>query len=161
MKTAVVFYSSDGNSALIAAQFKTNFSADLLRVEAEGEKKRGFLSKLFWGCGMVFSGKNPPLKPYSFDPSAYDLIVLGAPVWAGNPAPPIKTFLSQTPINGKKVIAFVCHAGGSGNSLKKFTAMLSGNEIVGVMDFQKPLENIEEHKKRIEETAKGLLSGVN
>ena len=161
MKTAVVFYSSDGNCALVAEQFKTNLNADLLRLEVEGEKKRGFLSKLFWGCGMVFSGKKPPLKPYSFDPAAYDLIILGAPVWAGHPAPPIKTFLSQTPITGKKVVFFICHAGGDGNSLMKFDEMLPGNEIVDAMDYKKPLENIEMYKKQIEETAKSLLASRN
>jgi flavodoxin len=138
MKTAVVFYSLDGNCGFVAKEIQTLLNADLIRLQTKDEKKRGKAGKMLWGCGMVFSRKKPPLKPYDFDPSAYDLIIAGAPVWAGNPAPIFRTFVSQKPVTGKKVALFVCHAGGKGKSLEKFKKLFAGNEIVAEADFVTP-----------------------
>jgi len=151
MKTAVVFYSYDGNSAFVAQEIKTRLNADLVQLCLTDEKKRGKIASMFWGGAMVFSRKNPPLKPYNFDPAAYDLIILGTPVWAGSPAPPLKTFLSQTAITGKKLALFVCHGGGPGKSLEKFKALVPGNEIIFMSDFREPLKNKEEVQQKIAE----------
>jgi len=156
MKTAVVFYSLDGNCALVAEEIKTQMNADLIRLYTKDEKKRGKIGKFFWGGGMVFLNKKPPLKPYSFDASGYDLIIIGAPVWASSPAPPVKTFLSETVIKNKKIAVFVCHAGGKGDSLDKFKALLEGNEITGAADFKEPARSGEELKKQIADWAKSL-----
>jgi flavodoxin len=156
MKTAVVFYSYGGNSKFIAEQIKTGMNADLIQLYTEDEKKRGKMAAIFWGGAMVLFHKKPPLKPYSFDPSAYDLIILGVPVWASSPAPPIQTFLSQTAINGKKLALFVCHAGGKGDSLEKFKTLLTGNEIVSEADFKDPLKNMEEAQRQTEDWIKHL-----
>jgi len=151
MKTAVVFYSYDGNSAFVAQHLKKCLNADLVQLYLQDEKKRGKFASILWGGAMVFSRKNPPLKPYDFNPAVYDLIILGSPVWAGSPAPPLKTFLSQTPVTGKKLALFVCHGGGPGKSLDKFKALVSGNEIVSTADFKEPRRNKEEVQKQITE----------
>jgi flavodoxin len=157
MKTAVVFYSLDGNCAFVAEQLKAKLNADLIQIQTKDDKKRGKVGKMLWGVGMVFGRKKPPLKPYTFDPAAYDLIIIGAPVWASSPAPPLKTFLSQTKINGKKVALFVCHAGGKGNALDKFKALLPGNEIAAKADFQIPAQgDSEKAKQQIEDWIKGI-----
>src|SRR5215470_2718602 len=110
MKTAVVYYSLDGNCAFVAEQIKAQLNADMIQLHTKDEKKRGKIGKMFWGVGMVFGKKKPPLKPYTFDAAAYDLIIIGAPVWADSPAPPIQTFISGAAITGKKIALFVCHA---------------------------------------------------
>ena len=157
MKTAVVYYSLDGNCALVAEELKAQLNADVISLHTTDEKKRGKIASMFWGCGMVFFRKNPPLKPYTFDPSAYDLIILGAPVWASCPAPPIRTFLSGVGIAGKKTALFICHAGGAGNALEKFRALLAGNEIVAEIDFKDPTKDKpEEVKQRISDWAQGF-----
>ena len=154
MKTAIIFYSLDGNCALAAEEIKSLLNADLIRLHAKDEKKRGGIEKFFWLFGLMFS-RNPPLKPYTFDPSAYDLIILGAPVWAGSPASPVKTFISQAGITGKKAALFVCHAGGKGNALGKFRALLAGNNIIAEIDFLNPVKrNIEEVKQQIADWVK-------
>ena len=157
MKTAVVFYSLDGNCAIVAEEIKAQLNADLITLYTKDEKKRGKIGKFFWGGGMVFMRKKPPLKPYTFDASAYDLIILGAPVWAGSPAPPIQTFLSEAGITGKKIALFVCHAGGMGNALNTLKALLAGNEIAAETDFNSPARrNGEEIKQRIADWVKGF-----
>jgi flavodoxin len=158
MKTVVVFYSLNGNCALVAEELKNQLNADLIRLHLINERKRSFIGSLIWGCGMVMLGRKPKLQPFTFDASAYDLIILGAPVWADSPAPPVKTFISQTNITGKKIALFVCHAGGKGASQKKLKALLAGNEIVAEADFKDPAKNsCEETKREIVEWAKGIV----
>ena len=157
MKTAVVFYSLDGNSAFVAEEIKTRLNADLIRIYTKDEKKRGKIGKIIWGCLMVFANKKPPLKPYTFNSSDYDLIIMGAPVWADSPASPIKTFISETGITGKKIAIFLCHAGGKGGSAEKFKAMLAGNDVIAEIDFnEKTKGNGEEMKQQIADWVKGL-----
>jgi len=156
MKTAVVFYSLDGNCAFISEEIKSLLNADLIRLQTKDDRKRGKIARFFWAGGMMFSKKLPQLKPYTFNPADYDLIIIGAPVWAGSPAAPIKTFITNTAITGKKTAVFVCHAGGKGDSLEKLKTLLAGNEITAETDFFSAAKNAEEMKKKVSEWVKGF-----
>ena len=159
MKTAVIFYTLDGNCAVVAEQINAQLNADFIRLKTMDEKKRGKIGKFFWGGGMVFMRKKPPLKPYTFDPAAYDLIIIGAPVWAASPAPPIQTFLCETAITGKKIALFVCHAGGKGKALEQFKALLPGNNIIAEKDFIDPARgNREELKQQVADWVKTIVN---
>jgi flavodoxin len=155
MKIAVIFYSLQGNCALVAEEIKAQLNADLFKVQLVDERKRGKMGLLFWGCGMVFSRKKPPIKPLQFDPSVYDLIIIGAPVWAYSVAPPLQTFILQAGINGKKIALFICHGGGKGKSLEKLKALLPGNDIITEVDYKDPAkDNIENVKQKITDWVK-------
>ena len=156
MKTAVVFYSLGGSCAYIAKKIKSRLDAELIPLHVKNEKKRGKAAAFFWAIGVMLS-KKPKLLPYTFDPSAYDLIVIGAPVWAGSPASPVKAFLSQAGIKGKKTAIFVCHAGGKGNSLDELKTLLADNEIIAEADFINPINDSEESKRQIEDWINKLI----
>jgi flavodoxin len=156
MKTAVVFYSLSGSCALIAQELKARLDADLLRLHTEDEKPRGGFAKFLWGIGVMLGIKKAPLKPYTFNPSAYELIIIGAPVWAGSPARPIRAFLAETGITGKKIALFVCHNGGMGNALEKLEALLPGNDITAEADFAYPIKNIEKANQQAADWVKSL-----
>ena len=138
MKTAVVFYSLSGNCSYIAAHLQERLETDCFELKLrDGKKRKGFFSML-WGGFMVVSGKLPALWPINFDPSRYDLIILGAPVWAGSLAPPMKSFLNSTRITGKKIALFTCYAGDAGKSFEEFEAFLPGSKITGRTGFKNP-----------------------
>ena len=61
----------------------------------------------------------------------YDTMIIGSPVWAGKMAPPMRTFLTQAQLAGKKT-AFFCTSGGGGSSefLKEMRELAKG-EFVG------------------------------
>jgi flavodoxin len=158
VKILIVYYSLDGNSGLIADILKSEMNADVLRLETLDEKKRKGLARYFWGGRQVFTHANPPLKPYSVDPGAYDLIIIGGPVWAGSPAPALNTFIGETKITGRKIAIFLCHGGGKGNAPEKLKASLPGNTFAGVIDFSNPLKgNREEIAARLREWSKREL----
>jgi flavodoxin len=158
MKTLIVYYSYDGNSAFIAQELKSALGADCLRLEPADEKRRKGLVKIVWGATQVLSKRFPELKPFDCRLDDYDLIVLGTPVWAGSPAPALQSFLQKTALQGKKIGVFVCHAGGKGDAVGKLKAALpSGNTVVAEADFQNPLQGQGgELKAKIESFAKAL-----
>jgi len=136
MKTAVIYYSYNGTSAHVAEIIKAELNADIFRIETLDSKKRKGFSLILWGGGQVVRGKKPPLKPLSVNINAYDLVILGTPVWAGSPAPAIVSFLSMNSIAGKKIALFCCHGGGMGEALNKLKALLGGNTLIGEIDFK-------------------------
>jgi flavodoxin len=158
MKTAVVYYSLNGNCAFVAEEIKTLLNADKIRLQTQDDKRRGGIAKFLWALGMVFKKKKPALKPYTFDSAAYDLIIIGAPVWADTPAPPIHTFISETGITGKKVAYFACNMGRKEKFPEKFRDLLSGNDIIGEADFISAAKNSEEAKRQIADWVKTITA---
>lgn len=127
MKTAVVYYSMSGNCEYAAKKIAAQLNADTVRLEPEkGYPDSGF-KKFFWGGKSAIMGESPALKPYLFDADKYERIVFGFPVWAANPAPPLRTFIRDNSelIRGKKMAAFACQSGsGAEKALEKLRKML-------------------------------------
>jgi flavodoxin len=156
MKTAVVYYSLNGNCAIIAEEIKAGLGADLLRLHTEKEKPRRGPAGFLWAIGVMLGIIKAPLKPYAFDQALYDFIVIGAPVWGGSPARPIQDFLAEAGNTGKKIALFVCQAGEDGNALEQFKALLPGNEITAEKSFIDPVKNSENAKQQATDWLKGL-----
>jgi flavodoxin len=158
MKTAVIYYSLDGNCAFVAKQIKKQMNADMVQIEIKDDKKRKGFIKILWGCFMVFGRKKPALKPYNFNPADYDLIFMGAPVWAGSPAPPLLTFISEAGINSKKIALYLCHASDKGKAMDLFKTLLSSNDIAAEIDFKNPVKNSETVTQQITDWVNGFKS---
>ena len=157
MKTAVIYYSYEGNCALIAEILKTALSADVYEIKTLDEKKRTGFFLYLWGGSQAIFGKKPAIHPVPADLNAYDLIILGCPVWAGSPAPAIASFLDGGKISGKKLALFCCHGGGMGKALEKLKALLPGNTIISEADFKYPARGDKAALKlKIEEWVKTL-----
>jgi flavodoxin len=137
MKTLIVYFSYDGNCDMIAQGIQKTLNGDLLRLYLEDGAHRTGLAKYLWGIGQI-RNKTPALKPYTVDTEGYGLFVIGAPVWAGAPAPALNSFFEKTALSGKKVALFCCHAGGMGKALEKLGQKVSGNTLAGTIDFVNP-----------------------
>ena len=137
MKTAVVYYSMSGNTARIAEEIAKRVNADLIRlVPQKAYPDKGF-KKFLWGGKSALMGDRPALEAYDFA-DEYDLVVLGAPVWAGTFAPPIRTFLSEN--NGKlsssRFASFVCLGGkNAGKTFEKLKKELPSPDFVATESF--------------------------
>lgn len=88
MRTLIVHYSLEGNTAWAAEKAAALLGAQLLRLEPEKAYPDSGMKKFFWGGKSAVMGETPPLKPYSFRGEDWDRVILGFPVWAGNVAPP-------------------------------------------------------------------------
>ena len=112
MRTLIVFYSRSGHTRLLAQELATRCSADLEEIR-EVNSREGF----FGYCRsalQVLIGELPPILKLVKNPSDYDIVIIGTPVWMQRPAPPVLTFLTQNAAVLKRV-AFFCTLGGSGD----------------------------------------------
>ena len=110
MKTLIVYYSLEGNTEYAARRIAAEIGADLLRLEpVNGYPDKG-LRKFLWGGKSAVMAETPELVPYEFDADAYDRILFGFPVWAGTLAPPIRTFVRDNILAGKRIAAFACQS---------------------------------------------------
>ena len=158
MKTAVIYYSYDGNCGLIAELLKTALKADVFEIKTVDRKRRKGFLKIFWGGMQVVFKRKPALQPLPAEIDSYDLLVLGTPVWVGSPAPAMVSFLSEKKISGKKLALFCCHGGGMEEAFSKFKALLPGNTFAGEIDFKEPAKgNRSEHEEKIKGWVKSLV----
>ncbi|MCL1817824.1 MAG: flavodoxin [Spirochaetaceae bacterium] len=157
MRTLIVYYSYEGNCAVIAEKIRAALpDADTLRLATNEDTPRGFFAKYLWGGKQVLSGKAPALAPYTADLSVYGLIIIGTPVWAWSYAPAMRSFLEETKIEGKRIALFCCHGGGKGKTLEKLKKALPGNTFSAEADFREPLK----HSRGIEEKLAVFLAGL-
>lgn len=141
MKKLVVYYSYEGNTKCIADSIGNAVGADMLELKVINENKSKGFKKYLWGAKQVFSKKMPEISTIDKDPSQYDIIYIGSPVWAYTYAPAVKSFLSRVNIKGKKVALFCCHGGGKGKTFKNLKGDMGENTYVGEIDFKEPLKN--------------------
>ena len=141
MSTAIVYYSMLGNSEMIAEKMAAKLGADVIRIEPDKAYPDKGAKKFLWGGKSAVMGERPVLKPYEFDPDKYDNIIIGFPVWASRPAPPICTFLSdqKDKMSGKKIFVFACQSGnGAEKAFDRIKKMIGIEKFKGEMIFIDP-----------------------
>jgi menaquinone-dependent protoporphyrinogen IX oxidase len=129
MKTLVAYYSLDGSTKRVAEAIAAALAADLLFIRPFREfRAKGFF-KYFLGGAQASMGLTPRLAAFEFDPSVYDRILLGSPIWAGRFTPPVKSFLKNDNLQGKKIAYFYCHQGGADKAAEQAKAAISRSNI--------------------------------
>jgi len=112
MKVLVAFYSRSGVTRAAAEDIARRLGADIEEI-IDTKPRRGAI-------GWLIAGKDASLKclaeiaPPAKDPAAYDLVILGTPVWAFTMAPAVRTYIARYAGAFKK-LAFFCTMGGSGD----------------------------------------------
>ncbi len=141
MKCLVLYYSFSGNTRLIAETVAKELNADLEELKPVKPLNASGAGYVMWGLRQLVSQNKPPLLPLEHDPKAYDLIVIGTPVWSYTVTPPIRTFLEEHHFTNKKIALFCCHGGNYGKTLDDMKNTLTSNEIIGMADFYDPLKH--------------------
>lgn len=111
MKTLIAYYSRTGVTAKVAKDIQREFSADI--EEIEDTKKRSGIIGWIKSCYDSIRGIPAKIKPVEKDPSEYDTVIVGTPVWASTMASPILTYITENKAKFKN-IAFFCTCGSSG-----------------------------------------------
>ena len=156
MKTIIVYYTFEGNCAIIAKMLESSINANkanakTLRIRTMADKKRKKAGGFLWGMSQMFFNRKPVLAPYDFNAADYDFIILGMPVWAGKPVPAMRTFLDKTKISGKKVALYCSYADEAGQTLETLKTLLAENTIVGEIGFKNPQKtDLDELQKKID-----------
>ena len=115
MKVAIAYYSFTGNTkkavGVIAEILKAqNNSVQLLEIQAPKGSANFFIQ-----CLRAVVRKKVEILPIETDLSAYDLVILGCPIWAREMVPAMRQFLEKASgINGKRAAVFVTYGSGFG-----------------------------------------------
>jgi len=123
MKSLVVYYSRTNVTKKLAEDIASKTDSDLeeIKPKVNYQGKMGFAR----GGKHAIQEKIIDLEPLKYDPQDYDVVYLGAPVWAGKAANPLITYIKQNEGKFENVKFFVT-AGGTGfdstlNQLEKYT----------------------------------------
>lgn len=150
MKTAIVYYSLEGNTKYtadkIAELLKESCEVDVIRLEPEQSYPDKGFKKFFWGGKSAVMAETPALKPYEFDAAQYDRIIFGTPVWASTFTPPIRTFINDNPtVKEKQIAVFTCFSGGGADkALAKLQKFLEIEKFVAELILVDPKVKVKE-----------------
>jgi flavodoxin len=127
MKTLVIYYSRTGITKKIGQAIASKIQADTEEI-IDLKDRKGAWEYLKAGRDAM---KRVPadIADTKNDPAGYDLVVIGTPVWAGNMACAIRTYIGRNKDRIKKLALF-CTMGGAGDQ-NTFNEMesLSGKTV--------------------------------
>ncbi len=111
MKSLVVYYSRTNITKKLAEDIASQIDADIEEVKS----KVSYDGKMGYARGIKdgATGKIVELESQTYNPEDYDVVYVGAPVWASKAANPIISYLNQN--EGKFTnVKFFLTAGSSG-----------------------------------------------
>jgi flavodoxin len=154
MKTLVVFYSRTGNTRRVAEEIQNNLDCDIEEI-IDTKNRSGPLGYMKSGRDAS-SGKLTVLEDITHDPSQYDLLIIGTPLWAWHVATPVRTYIHQNHTIFSKV-AFFCTAGGkSFDGAFKDMKELSGLAPIETLGIREKEIKDESYKTQVAEFVKNI-----
>lgn len=148
MTYLVVYYSRTGNNRTIAKAIASKLSADIDEI-IDKKNRQGRLNWLLAGRDSR-AGKLTEIG-YQKNPQDYDTIIIGSPIWAWNPIPPLRTYLKEVDLTGKRVAFFICSK--SDTYIKMFpqlAEMIPDSAIVGTFGIQEERFMNEDYSEDLE-----------
>lgn len=123
----IIYYSSSGTTEKIAKMLQEKTNGDIYQIKTNPSYETEQLGKevaLERESGNIceLNGQLPML-------SEYDLILIGGPVWSGEPSNPIQKYLSMINFDGKKVTGFWTANSVQGDYEKKFKTLVKNAEL--------------------------------
>ena len=110
MDILVVFYSRSGNTGKVAEEIRDRLECDIEEI-FDTKNRSGVLGFLRSGRDAR-NQKLTVLKDIINDPSKFDLLIIGTPIWGSHVSAPVRTYIHQNRANFKSV-AFFCTANGN------------------------------------------------
>lgn len=158
MNAVIVYFSLEGNTKYVAEKIAKLLNADMVQLIPVKEYPTGKVSKFFWGGKSATLKEIPKLEAYHFDSQNYDLVLLGTPIWAGTFAPPLRTFIRENKLTGKKVALFACSGGGSAEKcFDQLEKEISDCTVLSTLRLIDPVKNAKpEDDERIIDFCKKL-----
>lgn len=129
-KTLIVYHSRSGNTRRVARALARRLHADLDEIRIV-QPLAGWLGYLMCAIESL-AVLSPALRPGHHNPSKYELVLIGTPVWFWNVSSPVRSWLESHPL--KHRLAFFCTMGGSGSG-RAFATMaeLAGEAPVATL----------------------------
>lgn len=105
MKSLVIYYSRSGTTKKVAERISTLLGGEIEEIH-DLTKRSGIVGWLKAGRDAS-SRRLTTLEPMKNDPAAYDIVVVGTPVWAHTMSTPMRSYILKYK-EGFNKVAFFC-----------------------------------------------------
>ncbi len=130
-KMLIIYYSWSGNTRYVANLIKELTKAEILEVLPEKPYPTDYNETVAIAKKEADAEFKPKIKTKISNLQEYDAIILGSPNWWGSIASPIRTFLAENDMAGKKILPFMTHEGSRmGRSVKEIKKLCPKSEIL-------------------------------
>ena len=147
MKTLVTYFSAEGTTAKIAEQMAKALEADIFEIRPEQLYTKADLKYMnpMARCNKEKIGKKDvPVEGRIENFDAYDLVLIGFPIWYAAAPNVINTFCKGYDWTGKKVALFATSGGsGIGKTKEKLQPYVKGTEIADAIRAKDPQDFID------------------
>lgn len=132
-----VYYTRTLNTHMLVSYMQSLIGGDVLRINTAQNYPKNYQQMVALASKQRIENILPPLTPYSFDLASYDNIFIAAPLWGMDLCAPMKSFLSHTNLNDKRVYGIVTNAGyGLGESVQSMKKFIKTEHLAGILDYQ-------------------------
>ena len=131
MKSLVVYYSRSGKTKKVSESISKELGCDFEEVVSKRGRNGPF--------GFLISGYEASRKKLADiaetkkDPSIYDLVIIGNPIWAGKISSPMRTYIAKNKERFPKVAFFVTYGSSGVDAVMAELAQLCGKKPVGTL----------------------------
>lgn len=130
-KTLVLYYSQAGTTKTVAEELQQQLGADIACIEAVVAYPQSYDETIARWRQELNDGTKPAIKPIDVNLDDYSTIFLGFPIWGGNYALPISTFVDEYSLAGKTVVTFATFgSGGIGSATANLAKALPKANVV-------------------------------
>jgi flavodoxin len=127
----IVYYSLSGHTKTLAEHIAREGGWTVARVE-DATERTGLWGYLRAALSVLFNTK-PGIRYSGPSPRAYDLVVLGGPVWAGKIASPLHTFVANHRHEFNELALFCTYGGSGGVKAMEALAKLSERPAIATL----------------------------
>jgi flavorubredoxin len=146
MSVCIVYHSETGNTKKVAEYVAKATGATLIPVRDLADYNK--ITMYLFGIPRARAGDKAAIEPPMIDVSAFDLVVVGSPVWAWKPTPAANAAIAAlTGCEGKKGIVFITSGGGPRDALEVMKKALAGRGLKVVGAFHYPMKELGDEKK--------------
>ncbi len=130
-RTLIVYLSRTNNTKAVAQIIQKNVGGTLVALELETPYPEHYQTTVNQVANENATGYLPPLKTKIDSIQKYDVVFIGFPTWGMQLPPPMKSFLNEYDLSGKKVIPFNTNGGyGIGNSFQTVKELCPNSEVL-------------------------------
>jgi flavodoxin len=148
-KILVVYFSKTGHTERVARDIAAATGADIERIQ--DKKDRSGCIGLFAAARDGRKENSTEIEPARNDPSKYDLVIIGSPVWAWNMTPATRTYVEQNRSKLKEVAFFITAGSTKADEVEPYMEKLCGRKMMccfGLVEDE--LENPEAYRAKVQ-----------
>ena len=146
MKTCILYYSFSGITRGIAEKIQKTCGGDLIEVKSKEHYSK--LTAYTKGSYRAMKGECDPIEPGTIDVAAYDLIVIGSPVWAYKATPAINGAIAALKgCDGKKAVIFATCGSSAKDTLPNLKKALELKGVTVLGEYLFTRKEIEDNQK--------------